>query len=65
MKIEIKNQTQVQENTEPKTSESKRKKKYNKPSVVYQAPLEAMAGVCAGLKLVTGQGDSCNNQNFS
>ncbi len=37
----------VQSRTAQKTEE-KRKKKYSKPALLYQAPLEAMAAVCTG-----------------
>lgn len=48
MKDELK--IQIKKNGETvKPTERARKKKYTKPSVVYAAPLEAMAATCTGV----------------
>jgi hypothetical protein len=38
----------VEARTAQKTEEKSKKKKYSKPALLYQAPLEAMAAVCTG-----------------
>ena len=48
MKEELKNETRKTESPE-KAEPRKRKKKYNKPRIIYQAPLEAMAATCTGV----------------
>ena len=48
MKDELVDQTLKNGETPAKADEAKRKKKYSKPGVIYQAPLEAMAATCTG-----------------
>ena len=47
MKDEL-NQILKNDETPAQANEAKRKKKYSKPGVIYQAPLEAMAATCTG-----------------
>lgn len=42
--------TLIEKNAEDnKATERARKKKYSKPDIVYEAPLEAMAATCTGV----------------
>jgi len=47
MNEQLKNVRQVQPLATEPTKKEKRKKKYSKPELVYQAPLEAMAAACS------------------
>ncbi len=56
MKEDLKETRVVQQ---PPTAKEKRKKKYVKPSVIYQAPLEAMAATCTTFPGKAGPATGC------
>jgi hypothetical protein len=61
----MKNQTSLQTNVEEKPQMPR--KKYEKPAVIYLAPLEAMANVCIGSNPPYKQagGPGCNSPFFN
>jgi hypothetical protein len=48
MNQELKDTRVAAQSEAAQKTEEKRKKKYSKPALLYQAPLEAMAAVCTG-----------------
>lgn len=59
MKEELKNRRADEQPVAAQTAKEKRKKKYIKPAMIYQAPLEAMAATCTTFPGKAGPATGC------
>ncbi len=59
MKEDLRETRVVQQPPTARAAREKRKKKYVKPSVIYQAPLEAMAATCTTFPGKAGPATGC------